>query len=54
MDLSLLFFADADTGGDRYRLMLESVRFADTRGFRAVSTRNATSTRSAASTRTRR
>lgn len=36
MDLSLLFFADADTGGDRYRLMLESVRFADTRGFRAV------------------
>ena len=36
MDLSLLFFADADTGGDRYRLMLESVKFADTHGFRAV------------------
>jgi natural product biosynthesis luciferase-like monooxygenase protein len=36
MDLSLLFFADADTGGDRYRLLLESARFADSHGFRAV------------------
>ena len=38
MDLSLFFFADtaADTDGDLYRLLLESARFADTHGFRAV------------------
>ncbi|WP_103515236.1 MupA/Atu3671 family FMN-dependent luciferase-like monooxygenase [Streptomyces sp. SM10] len=42
MDLSLFFFADtaadssADGDGDLYRLLMESARFADTRGFRAV------------------
>ncbi|GAA2742131.1 MupA/Atu3671 family FMN-dependent luciferase-like monooxygenase [Kitasatospora cinereorecta] len=39
MDLSLFFFADtADTAtvGDRYRLLLDSARFADTHGLRAV------------------
>ncbi|MGV9943173.1 MupA/Atu3671 family FMN-dependent luciferase-like monooxygenase [Streptomyces sp. NPDC003401] len=38
MDLSLFFFADtaAAADGDQYRLLLESARFADTHGFRAV------------------
>ncbi|MED7954957.1 MupA/Atu3671 family FMN-dependent luciferase-like monooxygenase [Kitasatospora sp. NPDC001574] len=36
MDLSLFFFADTATDGDRYQLLLESARFADTHGFRAV------------------
>ncbi|MEU0128145.1 MULTISPECIES: MupA/Atu3671 family FMN-dependent luciferase-like monooxygenase [unclassified Streptomyces] len=42
MDLSLFFFADTaadssvESDGDLYRLLLESARFADTHGFRAV------------------
>lgn len=41
MDLSLFFFADtatgsSATGGERYRLLLDSARFADTHGFHAV------------------
>lgn len=37
MDFSLFYFADdADTEGDRYRLLLEGARFADTHGFAAV------------------
>ncbi|GAA4989225.1 MupA/Atu3671 family FMN-dependent luciferase-like monooxygenase [Kitasatospora paranensis] len=36
MDLSLFFFADSATTGDQYRLLLDSARFADTHGFRAV------------------
>jgi natural product biosynthesis luciferase-like monooxygenase protein len=37
MDFSLFYFADDATAGqDRYRLLLEGARFADTHGFRAV------------------
>lgn len=36
MDLSLFFFADSSAGADRYRLLLDSARFADEHGFRAV------------------
>ncbi|MCV2458421.1 LLM class flavin-dependent oxidoreductase [Streptomyces sp. ICN988] len=39
MDLSLFYFADEARGGghkDRYRLLLEGARFADTHGFSAV------------------
>ncbi|MEY9934531.1 natural product biosynthesis luciferase-like monooxygenase protein [Catenulispora sp. GP43] len=36
MDLSLFFFADSSAGDDRYRLLLDSARFADEHGFRAV------------------
>lgn len=37
MDFSLFYFADeSGDGTDRYRLLLEGARFADTHGFRAV------------------
>lgn len=37
MDFSLFFFADSGAaGGDGYRLLLDSARFADTNGFSAV------------------
>lgn len=37
MDFSLFYFASEEsTGGDRYRLLLEGAKFADTHGFKAV------------------
>jgi natural product biosynthesis luciferase-like monooxygenase protein len=37
MDFSLFFFADSGgAGGDRYQLLLDSARFADSHGFTAV------------------
>jgi natural product biosynthesis luciferase-like monooxygenase protein len=38
MDFSLFYFASEDqsSAGDRYRLLLEGARFADTHGFKAV------------------
>jgi natural product biosynthesis luciferase-like monooxygenase protein len=36
MDFSLFFFADSRTGDDRYRLLLDSARFADASGFTAI------------------
>ncbi|WP_306213692.1 MupA/Atu3671 family FMN-dependent luciferase-like monooxygenase [Actinoplanes sp. RD1] len=36
MDFSLFYFADDADSGDRYRLLLEGARFADTHGFAAV------------------
>jgi natural product biosynthesis luciferase-like monooxygenase protein len=38
MDFSLFYFAseDGSGGGDRYRLLLEGAKFADTHGFKAV------------------
>lgn len=53
MDFSLFYFAD-EGSNDRYRLLLEGARFADTRDFAAVWTLSGTSTPSAASTPTRR
>jgi natural product biosynthesis luciferase-like monooxygenase protein len=37
IELSLMFFSSADTAGaDRYRLLLDSARFADAHGFTAI------------------
>src|SRR5262245_34389807 len=38
MDFSLFYFASADVGesSDKYRLLIEGAKFADTRGFAAV------------------
>ncbi|HYU32862.1 MAG TPA: MupA/Atu3671 family FMN-dependent luciferase-like monooxygenase [Thermoanaerobaculia bacterium] len=38
MDFGIMFFASAgqETGGSKYRLLLDAVRFADQRGFRCV------------------
>ena len=34
--MSLFYFASADSGSDRYRLLLDGARFADARGFEAI------------------
>lgn len=55
MDFGLFYFAnDNEDVSDRYRLLIEGAKFADTHDFAAVWTPNGTSTRSAASIRTRR
>jgi natural product biosynthesis luciferase-like monooxygenase protein len=36
MDLSLFYFANDSADGDRYRLLMEGAKFADTHGFTAV------------------